>query len=348
MQPSAGARETALQNRFTRDYGIEHPIVQATLGVVSMPALVAAVCEAGGMGTLGAVGWPLMSAAELRGLLQAVRGLTERPFGVAFDTEFATEDHLRACIDLRVCVVSFDTSDPPPHYIRRLRGSSVRVWVKAGTVAEARSAARAGADAIIAHGREAAGGCRSHTGMFTLLPAMVDAVWPVPVLASGGIADGRGLAAALALGADAAWIGTRFLASREANAHGDYKRRVVEAGEGDTVVNTVFSPSGRAATVRMLRTRPAADVQPSEPAANGTDEHRLIGQTELGGRAIEIREYSCMMPTPETVGDIEAMCMPAGQSATLVRGVRPAREIVREMVREAESILLRREWETSA
>jgi NAD(P)H-dependent flavin oxidoreductase YrpB (nitropropane dioxygenase family) len=304
------------------------------------------------MGTLGAVGWPLMTANELRGLLQAVRGLTERPFGVAFDTEFTTEDHLRACIDLRVCVVSFDTSDPPPHFIRRLRGSGIRVWVKAGSVAEARSAARAGADAIIAHAREAAGGCRSQTGMFTLLPAMVDAVWPVPVLASGGIADGRGLAAALALGADAAWIGTRFLASREANAHGEYKRRVIDAGEGDTVVNTVFSPSGRAATVRMLRTQLQSDAHISGPAANGSSdgsaERRLIGQTEIGGRAIDIREYSCMMPTPETIGDIEAMCMPAGQSAALIRGVRPASEIVREMVREAESILLRREWQTMA
>lgn len=337
-----------MQNRFTRDYGIEHPIVQATLGIVSMPALVAAVSEAGGMGTLGAVGWPLMSPTELRGLLQAVRGLTERPFGVAFDSEFATEDHLRACIDLRVSVVSFDTSDPPPDFVRMLRGCGVRVWVKAGSVAEARSAAREGVDAIIAHSREAAGGCRSHTGTFTLLPAMVDAVWPVPVLASGGIADGRGVAAALALGADAAWIGTRFLASREANAHGEYKRRVVEAGEGDTVINTVFSPSGRAATVRMLRTRPASDPERSGSPANGDAERRLIGQTEIGGRAIEIREFSCVMPTPEAVGDIEAMCMPAGQSATLIRGVRPAREIVREMVREAESILLRREWQTIA
>jgi enoyl-[acyl-carrier protein] reductase II len=337
-----------VQNRFTRDYGIEHPIVQATLGIASMPALVAAVCEAGGMGTLGAVGWPLMSANELRGLLQAVRGLTDRPFGVAFDSEFTTEDHLRACIDDRVCVVSFDTADPPPHFIRRLRGSGVRVWVKAGSVAEARGAARAGADAIIAHGREAAGGCRSHTGTFTLLPAVVDAVWPVPVLASGGIADGRGLAAVLALGADAAWVGTRFLASREANAHGEYKRRVIEAGEGDTVVNTVFSASGRAATVRVLRAGPAPDPDTRPPSANGTGERRLIGHTEIGGRAIEIREFSCTMPTPESVGDIESMCMPAGQSAALIRGVRPAREIVREMVREAESILLGREWQTIA
>jgi NAD(P)H-dependent flavin oxidoreductase YrpB (nitropropane dioxygenase family) len=327
-----------LQNRFTEDYGLVYPIVQGALGVASMPALVAAVSEAGGMGTLGAVGWPLMSHVELRDLLLAIRALTSRSFGVAFDSAFATDDHIRSCIDARVAVVSFDTADPPPHFIRRLRSQGVRVWVKAGSVATARCAARAGVDAIIAHGREAGGGNRGDTGTFSLVPAIVDSVWPVPVLASGGIADGRGLAAALALGADAAWIGTRFLASREANAHAEFKRRVIDAGEGDTQVSNVFCAAGRASPIRTLRNRVVRD---ESAQSENQDEPRLIGHTEIGGRAVAIPEFSCMVPTPETRGDIDAMCLPAGESVALIRRIRPAAEIVRSMAAGAAEALRR-------
>lgn len=331
-----------MQNRFTADYGLACPIVQGTLGMASMPPLVAAVSQAGGMGTLGAIGWSLLSAIELRGLLRAVRDLTDRPFGVAFDSAFATEDHVRACIDMRVPVVSFDTPDPPSRFVGRLRGHDIRVWARAGSVAEARTAVRAGADAVIAHGWEGAGGSRGETGTFTLVPAVVDAVWPVPVLASGGIADGRGLVAALALGADAVWVGTRFLASREANAHAGFKRRIIEAGEGDTGIGTVVSASGSPLPVRVLRRGAVRDPVESgvrvDRNGSSNGERRLIGHTEIGGRSVAIPESSCILPTPEARGEIDSMCMPAGQSAALIPSVRGAGEIVRRIVEEADRV----------
>ncbi len=331
-----------MRNQFTEEYGITHPIVQGALGVASMPPLVSAVSEAGGMGTLGAVGQPLMTSRELRDLIRAVRGLTDKPFGVNFVTAFATDEHVRECIDARIAVVSFDTAEPPPRFVRRLRRHGVRVWSKAGSVADARRAARAGVDAVIAHGREAGGGSRGDTGTFTLVPAVVDAIWPVPVLASGGIADARGVAAALALGADAAWIGTRFLASREANAHAEYKRRIVEAGEADTEITDVFSRDGASTPFRTLRNRVVRERRdgkgrhdrPGDDDCAGADPaRRLIGRTELGGRPVEIPEFSCILPTPETRGDIDAMCLPAGQSVMLIRSILPAGELVRSLAK---------------
>lgn len=338
-----------MHNRFTEEYGLIHPVVQGSLGVVSMPALVAAVSRAGGMGTLGAVGWPVMGSSDLRSLIQAVRSLTDRPFGVSFDASLATADHIRVCIEEAVDVVSFDRPDAASHFVRVLKRNGVRVWARATSVAEARCAVRGGADAVIAHGRGGAGNV-GQTGTFALVPSVADAIWPVPVLASGGIADGRGLAAALALGADAGWIGTRFLASREANAHEDYKRRVVQAGEGDTAVSRVFAATRRTSAVRTLRNRVVREsIEPSvgtqndsarlSRSLNGLD--RLIGRTELGGRAIEIPEFSCMLPTPETEGDLEEMCMPAGENVALIRSVRPAAEIVKSMAAEMQRSLAR-------
>lgn len=327
-----------MRSRFTEDYGTRFPIVQGALGVLSMPALVAAVSEAGGMGTLGAVSTPLMSAQELRGLIRAVRALTRQPFGVSFDAIAVTDDHIHVCADARVAVVSFDAPEPAERHVRRLKSNGVRVWAKAFSVEDARAAVRLGADAVIAHGREAGGANRAKLGMLTLLPAVLEAISPVPVLASGGVVDGRGLAAVLALGADAAWIGTRFLASREANAHPDYKRRVVEAGEGDTVVSTVFSHAVHGRPMRTLRNRATeSDRAGAVPAGETATEP--VGRMEFGGRAVEIPAFSGLLPTPETEGDLDAMCLPAGESAALIRDVRPAGEIVRWMAAEAEHVL---------
>jgi enoyl-[acyl-carrier protein] reductase II len=172
--------------------------------------------------------------------------------------------------------------------------------------------------------------------MMTLLPAILEAVAPVPVLAAGGIADGRGVAAALALGAQAAWIGTRFLASREANAHPEYKRRIVAAAEGDTELTTIFGENADDPPVRVLRNRVVA-----EWAGRGLDaQHRVrsdrvIGQTELGERIVPLSEFSDLLPTPETSGDFNEMCLPAGETAALVREVCSAGHIVRTMMKEA-------------
>jgi NAD(P)H-dependent flavin oxidoreductase YrpB (nitropropane dioxygenase family) len=325
-----------MRTGLTGQYGIEYPIIQAALGVVSMPALVAAVSEAGGMGTLGAVGASLMSPSMLRCLILAVRSLTERPFGVNFVTPFATDDHVRTCIETRVPVVSFHMGEPPHAQIERLRESGARVWLQVGSVEGAREAVRSGADAVIAQGSEAGGANRSVAAAMTLVPAVVDAVTPVPVIAAGGIADGRGLVAALALGAEAVWVGTRFVASREANAHEEYKRRIVQAGERDTMLTSVFSGYERyRRPVRALSNRVVREWTGREDELNQPREARVIGLTELGGRIVPMHAFSTLLPTPETSGEFEEMCLLAGESAALIADIRPAGEIVRDMMHEA-------------
>lgn len=329
-----------MRTRLTEQYGIEHPVVLAGMGLVGMPPLVAAVSNAGGLGTLGGLGAPLVTPAALRQLIRATRSLTDRPFGVNFITPLATDEHIEVCIDERVAVVSFHLGDAPELYIARLHGAGVPVWMVVGSAAAARAAARAGVSAVIAQGSEAGGSNRSMTSALTLVPAVIDAVAPVPVLAAGGIADGRGLAAALTLGADGVWVGTRFVASREANAHVDYKRRIVDAAEGDTAVTTVFfGPERLRRPVRTLRNRVVREWSGKDGAPPGTAPPERIGLTEWDGRPFPLYRYSSMVPTPETVGDFEEMCLAAGESSALVRDVRPAGDIVRSMVSTAERII---------
>jgi len=332
-----------MRTGFSEEYDTDVPIVQAALGVVSMPPLVAAVSNAGGMGTLGAVGAPLMSAVELRALIAATRSLTRRPFGVNFITPLVNEEHVATCITERVPVVSFHLGDPPESYIERLREAGVRVWMQVGSVTAARAAVRAGVDAVIAQGSEAGGSNRSTAGVMTLVPGVVDAIAPVPVIAGGGIADGRGLVAALALGADAVWVGTRFVASREANARTDYKRRIVAAQDGDTVMTSIFHGVERLRRpVRALCNRVVRAWMGREPEPQTAARARQIGRTELGGRIVPLHEFSTLLPTPETTGDLEEMCLLAGESAALVHDILPAAGIVRSMMREAREVVLER------
>jgi NAD(P)H-dependent flavin oxidoreductase YrpB (nitropropane dioxygenase family) len=330
-----------VRTRLTEEYGLDVPIVGGALGVLSRPALVAAVSEAGGMGTLGAVGTPLTPPEELRTLIAGVRALTARPFGVNFITPLATPEHVDVCIEAGVPVVSFHWGDPPEALIGRLHDGGVRVWMQAGSAALARAAVDAGVDAVVAQGSEAGGTNRSLLATSTLVPTVADAVAPTMVIAAGGIADGRGLAAALALGAEGAWVGTRLVASVEAYAHEEYKRRVVRAGEADTAVTTVFhGPERLRRPARALRNRVVRTwAGREEHAPTDASAAHVIGWTALGGEDVPIHRFSTLLPTPETTGDFEEMCLLAGESAALVHGVLPAGRIVREMAAEAERVI---------
>jgi enoyl-[acyl-carrier protein] reductase II len=326
-----------LHTRFAQEYGLDFPFVGAGMGFVSMPPLVAAVSEAGGMGTLGAAPLP---PETVRALIREIRALTDRPFGVNFITQFTEDAHIDVCLEERVPVVSFHWNDPPAAHIARLRAGGVRVWMEVGSVAMAREAAALGVDAIVAQGREAGGHERGTAGTMVLVPAIVDAVGPLPVLAAGGIADGRGVAAALALGAAGVWVGTRLVASREANAHDEYKRRLVAATEADTVVTMLFGPEWPDAPMRVLRNRVVDEwagrvgaIPPAVAAGPG------IGHTCLNGQDYAMPKFSAFLPTPGTTGDFEEMCMAAGESAGLVRDLHPAGEIVRAMMAEAAAII---------
>ena len=329
-----------LRTRLTDQYGLDVPFICAGMGFAGMPPLVAAVCEAGGMGTLGAAPMP---PEAVRAMIQQIRSMTSRPFGVNFITRFTEGAHIDVCLEERPPVVSFHWDDPPKAFISRLQAGGVKVWMQVGSTQMAREVADLGIDAVIVQGSEAGGHVRGEASTFVLVPSVVDAIAPVPVIAAGGIADGRGAAAALALGADAVSVGTRMVATHEANVHEEYKRRILAATEADTVVTTLFGPEWPDAPMRVVRNRVVNEWAGREnEVAYTTGPAQSIGRTLMGGEEYVMPKFSAFLPTPETSGDFEEMCMAVGESAGLVKEIKPAGEIVREMMDEARRIIVER------
>ena len=202
---------------------------------------------------------------------------------------------------------------------------------------------RCGVDAVIVQGKEAGGHNRSTGTTLTLVPAVVDAIAPIPVIAAGGIADGRGVAAVLALGAEAVWVGTRLVASQEAYAHEQYKRRIVEAEAADTVRTTIFGPEWPHQLMRVICNRVVGEwITRESEVVYIPGSRAFIGQTSFSGQHVLLEKFSALLPTPDTTGDFEEMCFAAGESVGLVKNVQPAAEIVREMMEEAGQIIGRR------
>ena len=210
--------------------GIDVPIVLAALGGAHSPELAAAVSNAGGLGMLPLWG---VDIDTLRRDIRATQALTSRPFAVNLNVGFPQEERLAVCLEEGVKVISFFWADPSK-LVPVVKAAGATVLHTVANAADARRAVDCGVDIIVAQGWEAGGHVRGTVATMALVPAVVDAVGDVPVVAAGGIADGRGLAAALALGAAGAWIGTRFLASEEVRIHPEYQRRLLVATENDT------------------------------------------------------------------------------------------------------------------
>src|SRR5215470_932872 len=227
-----------ISTRFTEIYGVPHPIAQAGMAFVGMtPDLALAVCAAGGLGSIG-VG--LMPPPALKATIDGVRAGTGRPFNVNFITSLTRTEQVEVACREGVPVVSFHWGHPPQAWIDALHGAGVKVWEQVGSPDAAMRAVDGGIDLVIAQGSEAGGHNFGTLPTMALLPLVVDAATPTPVLGAGGIADGRGLAAALMLGADGVWIGTRLVATVESGAHPQYKARLVTAHAADTVRTHVF------------------------------------------------------------------------------------------------------------
>ena len=311
-----------MQTTLTGMLGIRVPIVLAPFGGAATPHLTAAVSNAGGLGTIPLWGGPVSDVTEG---VAAVRALTDRPFAVNLNASFPHLDHLRACLDLGVDLVSlFWGADDASIALARSRGG--RVMVTVGSAAEAREAVDAGADIVVAQGHEAGGHVWGAVGTLALIPAIVDAVPGVPVVAAGGIADGRGLAAVLALGASAAWIGTRFLAATESGAHPDYQDLLFAASESDTLHSRdLFDGGWPDAPHRVLAEldRFGPGKTPDDPApararrGRETGRHRRRPAPALRGHT----------PNSGDSGRVEAMSLWAGQGVGLVTHRQPAAEI---------------------
>ena len=324
-----------LTTPLCRLLGITAPILQAP--VASSPDLAVAVSQAGGLGILP-ITWT--ETETLRQTLAMMRTRTAMPFAANIVVPLMdTVQHanLDLVLDAGVPVVSTFYGDPSP-LIPRIHDAGALAMHTVGSADEARRVVDLGVDIIVAQGIEAGGHVWGTVATMVLVPAVVDAVPATPVVAAGGIADGRGLAAILTLGAQAAWIGTRLLLARESDAHPAWRKRVVAAHETDTVLSEVFDGGWPDAPHRCLLndTLDAWRAAGKPPPGKRPNEGEIIGHDGLGAA---ITRYSIENPTADTTGAVTSMALYAGQSAGLVRGEETAAAIIANIVEEAKSIL---------
>ena len=311
----------AIRTPFTELFGVDHPLALAPMGGVSGGALAAAVSEAGGLGLVGGgYGDPRWLEREL----ELVAGATGRPWGVGVITWAAGEDIVRLALSYRPAAVFLSFGDPAP-FGALVKEAGTRLICQVQDVAGARQAATAGADVIVAQGTEA-GGHGSRRATLPLVPAVADAVAPVPVLAAGGIADGRGVAAALMLGAQGAVLGTRFCATPE-SLYPDWAKKQLVAGGGDGTSRTRVFDIARGLdwpapyTGRSLRNAFADTWDGREEALRASAEARK--QFTVGHQA----------------GDPDVGLVWAGEGADLITAVDPAGDLVARIMAQAEGLL---------
>jgi len=314
-----------VKTRLTDVLQVEHPVMLAGMGGVSYHRLVAAVSEAGGFGCLGA---GAMSSDQMVDEIRATRALTSKPFGVdlltALPTQMLENVELLIAEGVPVFVAALGV---PREVIDLCHRNNVLVVNMCGKVRHAVDAVEAGCDLVVAQGTEAGG----HTGQVAtmpLVPQVVDAVGDrVPVAAAGGIFDGRGLAAALALGADGVWVGTRFIATPEARSAPGYKDRLLATAEDGTVVSRAFS--GKPMRVLRNETTRHYDEHPEELAPFPD---QLMAA--VSGGFLHLPEGD------EATGvDPDRECYPAGQGVGAIHELTPAGDLVRDFVSEAKSVL---------
>lgn len=313
-----------LRTRLCDLLGIEHPVIQAGMGPVTTAELVATVSNAGGLGSLGATPRPI---EEFRQHLACIPELTDRPFAVNHLIPLLNEEAVALTLEAKPAVISLALGDPPSDLVERAHGSGILVMHQVHTVGQARQAAERGVDIIIAQGSEAGGNCGTVSAL-ALVPQVVDAVSPIPVVAAGGIADGRGLAAVLVLGAQGINIGTRFLASKEAGGGESWKQAILAAESEDTLKvefwNDIFPPptDGYDTSPRALRTPFIEEWQQRREEARREAE-RLRGE----------------LMTAVQQGRMHEMTPLTGQTTGLIHEILPAGQIVRRIVAEGEQAL---------
>ena len=299
-------------------FGIEYPIIQGGMAHVATAELAAAVSNAGGLGIVGG-GAP--EPDWMREQIRLARKLTDKPFGanVLLIAPSANEI-IEVILEEKVVVVTTGAGNPSP-YIPRFKEAGIRVMPVVASVALARRLARYGVDAFIAEGMESGGEVGQITTI-ALVPQVVDAV-KLPVVAAGGIADGRGLVAALALGAQGIQMGTRFVCSQECVAHPDYKQAILDASDR----STVLSGQSTGYPLRCLENRFAREFMEKETSGMSIEELFQLGVGKMRSGLIE--------------GDIENGTLLAGQISGMIKEIKPVKVIIEEIMAEAEAIITR-------
>lgn len=296
-------------------FGIKYPIIQGGMAWVATAELAAAVSEGGGLGIIGAGNAP---GEAVREQIRKARTLTKRPFGVnVYYLSPFVEDVIKVILEEKVEVISTGAGNPGKH-IPQLKEAGIKVMPVVASVALAKRLERHGVDAFIAEGLE----CGGHVGDLTtmaLVPQIVDAV-SVPVLAAGGIADGRQMAAALCLGAQGAQIGTRFVCAAECTVHPRYKESIIAAKDRDTVLTGYHGHY-----VRVLKNKLTKEFERLEKEHAPDSELEKLGAGKLRAAVVD--------------GDVEMGSVMSGQVAAMVTKVQPAAVILQEIMSEAEAVL---------
>jgi NAD(P)H-dependent flavin oxidoreductase YrpB (nitropropane dioxygenase family) len=317
-----------LTTRFTELVGCEIPLQQAGMGGVATADLAVAVAEAGALGMLGL---PMVPAEMVAEILDGVAKATTKPVGANFLMPFVDRDAVAAAAE-RARLVEFFYADPDPSLVDLVhRGGALAAW-QVGSADEARQAVDAGCDIVVAQGVEAGGHVRGTVALLPLLDAVLAAAPDVPVVAAGGIGTARAMAAALAGGADAVRVGTRFVATEEADTHPEYAQALIDAGPDDTVLTTTFSVMWPDAPHRVLK----SCVEAAE-AFDGDN----VGEMAMGVMQMPLPRFAVPCPARATTGTIAAMALYAGQSVGAVTKVQPAADVVRELAEGAEELLKR-------
>lgn len=335
----------SIPTRLTRRYNIRHPFTQAGMAFAGWsPQLSIAVTQAGGIGAIGAGLLPEPVVRQIVGVLQ---GSQAGLFNINFLTNFDHEAQALACAEMGVPIVSFHWGHPSSRLITKLRDAGCSIWEQVGTLEHAKRALGDGVEVIIAQGHEAGGHNfqglgDAPQGTFVLVPTMRDALGDqVILLASGGVSDGRGVAAALQLGADGVWVGTRLVATTEAASHEEHKRRLVAATGTDSVYSSIFGPDNPSFNpMRLLKNGVVKqwNHRLSEVPVN-TQNEAVIGTTVMGGQEMTLRKFSVLLPTPDTKADWEEVPFLAGQGVGLVIDILPAKEVVERMMNQAVALL---------
>lgn len=310
--------EQIFKTRITEMLNIKYPLFQGGMAWVATADLAAAVSEAGGLGIIGAGGAP---GHIIREQIQKVKAITSKPFGVNIylNSPFV-EEIVQVVTEEKVAVVTTGAGNPGK-YISQFKEAGIKVFPLVASVALAKRLERVGVDGLIAEGME----CGGHVGELTtmaLVPQIVDAV-DIPVIAAGGIADGRQFAAALCLGAVGVQIGTRFICATECTVHDNYKQAILKAKDRDTVLTGIDGHY-----VRTLRNKLTKEFQRLEKSGSSAEEFEALGTGRLHDAVIK--------------GDVEMGSLMAGQVAAMVHKIQPAQDIITEIINEAKSVLIDR------
>jgi nitronate monooxygenase len=324
-----------MRTSFDSWLGLNTRIIQAPLGGFASVELAAAVSNAGGLGSL-ALAWTEPTVAAQ--MVIDLRRETRYPFFVNFVLSFQPSA-LTAALEAGAPMVSFSWGLPGP-LVKLVKSFGAKVLVQVGTEKGAQRALDEGCDAIICQGIEAGGHVQSSTPLRELLPQVVAISAGAPVIAAGGLMDGPDIAEVLSLGADAAMLGTRFVASTECQAHADYKRALIAAERGDTCLTGCFDGGWPYAPSGVLRnsTLLSWETDGCPPVGKRPGENDVIATTKSGSI---IRRYDCAAPTVDMEGDVLACCLYAGAGAYKIRDIRPAGSLLGDLWKSAQAELNR-------